>query len=130
VSLKPPVFQALKASDAVKNIVGTNPPRIWPNGEAPQDTTRPYIVWALVGAAPENHLSGLPSTDRMAVQIDCYHQTRAGVDALAEAARDAVEPFAHMTGMPVDLREPETRLFRIALQFDWFNDRTEIVSSA
>lgn len=47
----------------------------------------------------------------------------AGVVLLAQAVRDAIEPRAHMTGMPVNLREPDSRLFRIALTFDWFVDR-------
>lgn len=116
----PPVFQTLKASTAVKNIVGTNPPRIYRHGEAPQDTTRPYMTWFIVTATPDNHLSGTPADDRFTVQLDCWHQTDAGVVLLATAARDAIEPYAHMTGLPVNQRETETRLYRIALEFDWF----------
>jgi hypothetical protein len=119
----PPVFQTLKASNDVKNIVGTNPPRIYRHGSAPQDTSKPYITWFLVGGSPENNLSGTPSTDRQVVQVDCWHQTDAGVETLATAVRDAIEPHAHMTGSPIDGREPETKLYRMGLQFDWFNDR-------
>lgn len=124
----PPVFQALKASTAVKNIVGTNPPRIYRHGHAPQlaassQAVPAYITWFMVTGTPENQLSGTPPTDRCTVQVDCWHPLDTGVIALAEAARDAIEPYAHMTGMPVDEREPETRLYRMALVFDWFNDR-------
>jgi hypothetical protein len=31
----PPVFQTLKASDAVKAILGTNPPRRYRHGNSP-----------------------------------------------------------------------------------------------
>lgn len=119
----PPVFQRLKASAAVKAIVGTNPPRVYRHGSAPQDTTRPYITWFIVVGTPENTLSELPAVDRVQVQVDCWHQTDVGVEALAQAARDALEPYAHMVSVPIDLREPETRLFRVALTFDWFVDR-------
>lgn len=119
----PQVFQALKASEAVKAIVGTNPPRIYRHGNAPQDTSRPYCVWFIVTGNPEITLSELPAVDRQMVQIDCYHQTDAGIELLAIAVRDAIEPYAHMVGQPVDLREPETRLLHIALTFDWFVDR-------
>jgi len=119
----PPVFTTLKASADVKNIVGTNPPRIFRHGSAPQDTTKPYITWFAVTVAPENNLSDLPPMDKVPVQVDCWHQTDAGVEALATAVRDAIEPYAHMTGAPVDGREPETKLYRIALTFDWFVDR-------
>lgn len=122
----PPVFQALKASAAVKAIVGTNPPRIYRHGIAPQDVTRPYITWQVIAGAPENHLSGTPPTDRMPVQVDCWHATDTGVESLARAARDAIEPTAHCTGGPiVDERDAETRLYRIALQFDFWVDRDE-----
>jgi hypothetical protein len=124
----PPVFQTLKASNAVKNIVGTNPPRIYDFGKAPQrpdnlPLSDPYITWFAFGT-PENQLSGTPPVDRMTVQMDCYHQTSTGCKALATAARDACESVAHMTGMPVNEQETETKLYRIALEFDWFVSRT------
>jgi len=112
----------LKASQAVKNIVGKSPPRIYRHGSAPQDTSQPYITWFAL-PAPENTLSELPIVDRVSVQIDCWHQTDAGVESLAVAVRDAIEPHAHMVSMPANLREPETKLYRIALTFDWWLGR-------
>ena len=85
--------------------------------------TKPYITWFVVTIAPENNLSGLPPVDAIPVQVDCWHQTDSGIEQLAEAVRDAIEPYAHMTGMPVNLREPETKLYRIALEFDWWLSR-------
>lgn len=124
----PPIFQTLKSATDVKAIVGTNPPRIYRHGSAPQRPDglpfdQPYITWFLLSGVPENQLSGTPPVDRMTVQIDCWHQTDAGIEVLATAVRDAVEPFAHMTSMPVNEREVETKLYRIAMEFDWFNDR-------
>ena len=124
----PPVFQWLKASTDVKNIVGTNPPRIWRHGIAPQQPegqpmSDPYITWFVGSLVPENNLSDLPPTDRVTVQVDCWHQTDAGIVLLATAARDAMEAECHMTGVIANLREPETRLFRIGMQFDVWLDR-------
>ena len=119
----PPVFAALKASAAVKNIVGTNPPRIYRHGSAPQDTAKPYLTWFIVTGTPENNLSDLPPVDRVQIQINCWHQTDSGIELLVLAVRDAIEPLAHMVGSPVDLREPETKLYHMALTFDWFVDR-------
>lgn len=124
----PPVFQTLKASTAVKNIVGTNPPRIYEHGDAPQRPDNlpladPYITWFTPSDAPENQLSGTPPTDRVGVQIDCWHQTSSGIKALAIAVRDSVEGTAHMTNM-FNQRESETKLYRVSLSFDWFVDRT------
>lgn len=119
----PPVFQALKSSTAVKDIVGQNPPRIYRHGEAPQEVQQPYITWFVVTTTPENNLSGLPPCDLIPVQVDCWHPTDAGIVLLATAVRDAIEPLAHMTGMPINTRDRETKLYRIALQFDWWINR-------
>lgn len=121
----PPIFTALNASNEVKSIVGMNPLRVYRHGSAPQDTSRPYITWSLISAVPENNLSELPPTDRVGVEIDCWHQTDAGIETLAQAVRDAVEPYAHMTAVVINLREPETKLFRIGMQFDWWLERLE-----
>lgn len=125
----PPIFTTLKASEEVKNIVGTNPPRVYRHGSAPQDTSKPYVTWAVIAGTPENNLSDLPPTDRVAVEVDCWHQTDAGIELLARAVRDAIEPYAHMTAVLIDMREEETKLFRIAMQFDWWLDRPESESS-
>ena len=123
-ALLPPVFQALKASDAVKNIVGTNPPRIYRHGAAPQDAIAgPYITWLLVAGVPENNLSDTPPFDRMTVQVDGWHGSDAGVELLALAIRNALEPYAVSTQILLDDFESETRLFRIGQQFDWLLDR-------
>lgn len=123
----PPVFQKLKASTDVKAIVGTNPPRIYMHGAAPQDTSKPYVTWFIVAGTPENELSATPSIDRYVVQVDCWHTDSRGVRALAAAVREAIEPFAHMVAIPVDSRELDnTKLFRIALEFDWWYEREDV----
>lgn len=118
----PPIYTWLKASTAVKAIIG-NTPRAYRHGDAPQDTTQPYVTWNLVAGVPDNQLSGVPPSDRYTVQVDCWHQTDAGVDSLATAVRNAIEPYAHMTSMPVNNRDPETKLYRMALQFDVLQSR-------
>lgn len=114
-----PVFATLRTVSAVTAILG-NPPRIYRHGEAPQDTTKPYVTWFMVTDTPENNLSDPPGIDRQPVQVDCWHQTDAGIEALARAVRDAIEPHAHMTAIVANEREKDTRLYRIGMQFDWF----------
>lgn len=123
----PRVYSTLSDSNAVTDILGSAP-RVYRMGEAPQDVVKPYVTWSTISGTPENQLSGLPSVDRMQVQIDCWHTTDAGAEALAIAVRDAVEPVAHMTSIPAVGRETETRLYRVTLQFDWFVDRQEMSS--
>lgn len=120
----PPVFQTLKASQAVKDIVGSNPPRVYRHGAAPQDTERPFLTWFVISGVPENNLSDLPTNDLYSVQVDCWHQTDKGVELLAEAVRNAIEPHAHMIAVTVNLREDETQLFRIGMQFDFWTGRS------
>ncbi len=113
----PPIYSLLTGASAVSAIVGT---RVYPHGEAPQDVTQPYVTWFLVTGTPENVLQGSPSIDRNTVQVDCWHQTGAGVVALATAVRNALETQTHVTGVLLNERETETRLYRIALQCDYF----------
>jgi hypothetical protein len=116
----PPVFATLQASPAVTTVVGSPFTRVFAHGDAPQDTARPYITWHVVVGSPENSLSDLPGIDRCTVQVDCWHATDAGVVGLATAARNAIEPLAHMTGVVVNDRDAATRLFHLAMQFDWW----------
>lgn len=114
----PPIFALLKAAPAVTAIVGVNPTKVFRHGVAPQGTVAPYVVWTVISDVPENSLSELPSMDSVTVQVDSYSLTDQGVVDLAAAVRSALEPHGHMTGMPIDQQEPDTKLYRIALQFD------------
>ena len=123
----PPVFQILKTSQAVRNVVYTPATQRWAiyrMGDPPQDPKRPYISWFLVSGTPENHLSGTPPVDRMTVQIDVWHQDDTGCENLAEAVRDTIEPYGHMTQIVINEREKlATGLYRIGMQFDLWLDR-------
>lgn len=118
----PPVFATLRASSAVVALLG-DPPRVYRHGDAPQDGPRPYVAWSLISNLPENNLSDLPPVDHQVIQVDCWSKTDQEVEQLAIAVRDAIEPHAHMTGMPVNERERDTKLYRISLQFDWWLSR-------
>jgi hypothetical protein len=117
----PTVYTWLKTT-AVQAIIGT-PPRAYRHGDAPQDTTKPYVTWVMVSGVPDNELSAVAKSDRYTIQFDCWHQTDAGVESLATAVRNAVEPYGHMTNMPINNRDAETKLYRIALQFDILQNR-------
>ena len=116
----PPIYSILSTASAVTAIVGN---RIYPHADAPLDVTAPYVTWFVAGGAPVNTLSEPPLVDQMTVQIDCWHNTSAGVIALAESVRDAIEPHAHVTGYPINARDAETQLYRFGLQLDWWLSR-------
>jgi hypothetical protein len=125
MSMLPPIFNVLKNSAPVTALIGTNPVRAYRHGYAPQEpaTVRPYVTWQLVSGVPANTLSELPSIDQNTIQVDCWSEGDAQVETLAQAVRDAIEPHAHMTGVIIDSRETDTKLYRISLQFDWWQSR-------
>lgn len=116
----PPLYAVLMDSTAVTDIIGT---RCYPFGEAVQDTDKPYVVWQIIAGLPDNNLSDAPSIDSLSIQVDCYHQSPTGINTLAVAVRSALENVAHITGYPVNEREPDTKLYRIALELDWWYSR-------
>lgn len=115
----PPVYKQLTSSPAGA-LVGN---RIYRHGSAPQDAPAPYITWFLVTGTPENNLSDPPGIDRCTIQVDCWSLSDSDIEALATAVRNAIEPVAHMTSIPVDSQETDTKLYRISLQFDWWMSR-------
>jgi len=116
----PPVFDILTAAPDVTTLVQT---RVYGSGQAVQDTSKPYVVWSVPAGAPENTLSELPTVDRQVVQVDCYSKEEKQVKQLAIAVRNALEPHCHMTQHLANEREFDTKLFRVALQFDYFLNR-------
>lgn len=122
MSFLPPIFTVLRDSPRVSGIVAG---RIYRSGAAPQRVVNPYLTWTLIAAIPQNQLSGTPGVDASTIQVDCWSIDDAQCESLAEAVRDAVEPYAHMTGIPINTREQGgTKLYRIGLQFDWWHFRS------
>lgn len=124
----PQIFPIIKDSSAVTAIIGSSPVRFYRHGSAPQNVVAPYVTWNVVTGTPENSLDATPRADNYSVQVDCWSDNTgtgsAGVETLAEAVRDALEPFGHMTAVSVDDRDPETMRYRIGLTFTFWRVRT------
>jgi len=116
----PPIYSILSSDSSVSTLVGD---RIYPHGDAPEGVFKPYVTWFLVSGLPENELDDTPSVDRCSAQIDCWSDTSSGVVDLAMAVRDAIEQHAHVISVPINGREPETMLYRIAIQIDYWLSR-------
>lgn len=123
----PQVFPLLRDSAAVTAIIGSNPVRCYRHGSAPQGVTAPYVTWYVVTGTPENSLEALPRVDSYSVQVDCWSDNTGtgstGVETLAEAVRDAIEPYAYMTALAVNDRDPETMRYRIGMTFTFWPRR-------
>lgn len=123
----PAVFPLLSAAGAVTAIIGTNPVRAYRHGSAPQNVVAPYVTWQVISNVPQNALDEVPRVDAYSVQIDCWSVNTgtgsSGVETLAKAVRDAIEPYAHMVSGPTDSRDDETQRYRISFTFDFWTHR-------
>jgi hypothetical protein len=118
----PLIYQTLRANATVLSTVAT---RIYRHGSAPQAVVVPYLTWFLVTGTPEDQLSGAPCSDVDTIQIDVWHNTDTGVEALAYAVRDALDVAGHSNRFVVNTRETDTKIYRIAVQVDVIRSRME-----
>jgi hypothetical protein len=116
----PPIYAILTASSSVTNLVDT---RIYRHGSAPQNVVKPYITWFVVNGQPENQISGTPCTDRDTVQIDIWSETDTEISVVALAVRDALDVAGHANSLSINLRELDTRLYRIGFQAEIIQSR-------
>lgn len=116
----PNVYSLLLAAPAVTAIVGM---KIGRHGSMPQETAAPYITWIVVGDQPHNTLSEAPGSDFNTVQIDCWSDDDAEVTRLARSVRDALDAAGHHNRVAVDLREPDTKLYRVGIEADLITQR-------
>lgn len=123
----PPVLPILAADSVVTGIIGDDPVRFYPHGRAPQSVQAPYVSWFVISGNPQNVLDEIPRVDRLDIQVDCWSDNKGTgsqqVQELAKAVRDAIEPYAHMTGIVIDGIDPDTQRYRIGLQFTFWEDR-------
>jgi|SRR6187431_525296 len=115
----PPIFEICAASPAITDLIGTDPVRLFPFGEAPASVERPYVVWQTVSGSPENYLGTLPDADSYTVQVDVYGVDGADVLAVARAIRDTVEPDAYVTSWGITNRDFPTNLYRYSFTVDF-----------
>jgi|SRR5688572_454557 len=119
----PPIFSVCSADSAVLALLGSNPCRLYPFGEAPQGVLKPYAVWQSVGGGPENYLNQIPDMDLWSIQVDVYADTVDSARLAAQALRDAIEPVAHITSFNGDGRDPDTNNYRYSFSVDWWVPR-------
>jgi len=116
----PNIYSILRANATVLSSVST---RIYRHGAAPQDVVKPYITWFVITGMPELQISGTPCSDMDTIQIDVWHETDSGVETLAYAVRAALDSAKYANRMIQDLRETDTRLYRISFEADIIQSR-------
>ncbi len=115
----PLVYPVLTGDAAVGALVGT---RVYRHGTAPQDVTAPYVTWSAPAGLAENAFEGAQA-DVWRIQVDCWSDGDAQVEALAHAVRAAIEPHAHLGSYIANERDFETKRYRIGMIFDWIGLR-------
>jgi hypothetical protein len=121
--MNPQLFTILNASAPVKALLGTSPLRVYPWGRAPANTAKPYAVYSVYNANPENYLSGSPDIDNKGTQINIYATTASNLESCFNAVRDALEPYAHMTNFATPDLDSNTDLFSCRMEFDFWDAR-------
>ena len=107
------IYSTLSGAAGVSALVSD---RIGPKF-AEQTEALPYITYELVGNVAANHLGDIPTLDERRIQINFYSETYLEAEAMAEAARTALQPLGTLN-LEIDLpRDFNSRTFGIAQ--DW-----------
>ncbi|MFJ2360433.1 DUF3168 domain-containing protein [Pseudomonas fluorescens] len=114
-----PIFTVCAGAPAVTALLGINPTRLYPHGEAPEGTPRPYAVWQVVSGLPINYVNGVPDTDRYGLQVDVYAETASSAEAVVKALRGAIAQHAYITGFGVDDKDKDTHNYRKGFDVAW-----------
>lgn len=121
--MNPPVFEICKGDSNVTALLGTDPLRVYPFAQAPENKTYPYATYGIVAGVPDNTMDSVPLSDVVATQVDVWAKTAAECEEIATAIRDACEPEAHMTAFGSGDRDAETKSYHLRLEFDFFINR-------
>lgn len=117
------MFSTLNSSIDVRLLLGSKPLRVYPWAEAPQKPRKPYAVYSVINAMPENYVSGRPDIDQHSIQIDVYAETGQSCQECFVALRDALEDTGHMTSFQASVKDAETKLYSARLEFDIWQPR-------
>lgn len=103
-------------------LAGVAGGRVFPN-VAPNNVSKPYVVYSRVSSAPENTLADGASIENTRLQVDCFDTTYSAAVALAETVKAAMKSSAvtHVLLLEQDQFEPEALLHRVILDFSVWN---------
>ncbi|MCO5364807.1 DUF3168 domain-containing protein [Pseudomonas alliivorans] len=118
-----PIFAVCAADPGVTALLGIEPTRLYPFGEAPEGVAKPYAVWQVITGSPENYLAGRPDIDGLTLQVDVYAVSAGGARSVAEAISQAIELRAHVVRWGGENKDPETKLYRSSFDIDWLVPR-------
>lgn len=118
-----PIFAVCAADAALIALLGAQPTRLFPFGEAPEGVIKPYAVWQLLTGSPDNYLSGRPDIDGYTLQVDVYATTAGDSRAVTQAIARAIELKANVTRWGGETKDTATKLYRSSFDIDWLVPR-------
>ncbi len=114
-----PLFIVCAANSGVKALLGSGPTRLYPAGQAPQGTLKPYATWQVVSGNPLNYLAGAPDTDDYRLQVDVYADDPDTVNQVANAIMTAIQDQAYVLNYNGDGRDKATGDFYFGFDIGW-----------
>ena len=118
-----PIFPVCAASQAVTDLLGTMPVRLYPFGEHEDNVVYPYAVWQNFDGDSPMYLDTVPDFDGYKLQVDIYGNTAIEAAAVALALRNAIQTHAYITRWGSQGRDPETKRYRYSFDVAWIVKR-------
>lgn len=116
----PPLFKVCAANAGVTTLLGVNPTRLFPFGDAPENVAKPYATYQVLNGLPENYLDDRPDVDDWSIQIDIYADSVADVNAVLGAFRRALEPHCYIERLGGTSTEAATKLKTTNFDISWY----------
>lgn len=110
------LFSTLALNSGINSIVGN---RIYPV-IAPETVTPSFIVYTRAVTNPTNSLTGTNALNNPLFQVDAYSRTHNQARSLGILIREAIlaaTPFSAVWRDTRDDYEPDTKLYRVSLDF-------------
>ena len=111
-------FRILNTDDTVKAVFGSSPLRVYLS-EAPPNPVKPYAVYTIPNAAPENYLGNAPDIDNISVQCNVYAKNYTELKQAFGVLRTSLEADCHLVRYAINEIDRDTDLYSVRMEFDF-----------
>jgi Protein of unknown function (DUF3168) len=126
MTANPRLFSIIAGDSSCTALLGVNPTRFYPYSQAPKGAPRPYAVYGVITALPQNYLDDRADIDQKGTQIDIYAESAAACEATFNAIRDAIEPSIHkciLTNFSTPALDSDTNSYHARMEVDVWEQR-------
>lgn len=116
--MTPPLYRICAAAPAVTALLGADPSRIYPWGEANDPPVYPYVTFVTDGR-PGNYLAQRPDNEAHQLHVDVWAATPQSAADVVAALRAALELHCYVQAVRQMVRDPETKSCRVRLELLW-----------